>query len=341
VEFCDVTLASDDDFQIEAHKIVLSSCSPVFKHLLLKNKHPKPLIYLRGIKKAVLDHILDYVYKGEVSVAYEHLNSFLSIADELKLKGLTRMSSDVTHNEDSSKLLSEVADIPLVSEPLHQNKMMNNATKHSKYFINEYSLREPFKAIKTLKQKEESAIFFNEEYTKRYEETSEPLSEKYTRHYEETSKPLSEGFWNREPIKQKVNKHINKTSNLSEDYGHLESVDQIKMEPVDPILVAGDNENQVVHEFSIEQTNDDFENAINGLITKINHLWYCKACGKEFTPKNRTHLLDHVEKVHTSGFTHLCQFCGKHSPTKSAMRQHKRKDHKDLAYIQDSTSPIE
>ena len=35
--FSDVTLVCDDQTQLQAHKIVLSACSPVLKKVLLKN----------------------------------------------------------------------------------------------------------------------------------------------------------------------------------------------------------------------------------------------------------------------------------------------------------------
>ena len=44
--FVDVTLVSDDQESFQAHKIVLSSFSPVLKDLLLSNSHPHPIIFL-------------------------------------------------------------------------------------------------------------------------------------------------------------------------------------------------------------------------------------------------------------------------------------------------------
>ena len=44
-DFLDVTLASEDRKQIEAHKVILTVSSPFFQNLLKKNKHPHPLIY--------------------------------------------------------------------------------------------------------------------------------------------------------------------------------------------------------------------------------------------------------------------------------------------------------
>ena len=88
-DFFDVTLACDDE-QIRAHKLILSACSPFFKDVLRKNPHQHPLLYLRGIKFRDIQSILQFMYHGEVNVAQEDLNSFLSISEELKVKGLTQ-----------------------------------------------------------------------------------------------------------------------------------------------------------------------------------------------------------------------------------------------------------
>ena len=98
-EFTDVTLACEDGQQIEAHKVVLTSCSPLFKNLLKSNKHQHPLVYMRGVKSDDLHAILDLLYCGEANVYQDHLDSFLSLADELKLKGLTGESDEKEHVE--------------------------------------------------------------------------------------------------------------------------------------------------------------------------------------------------------------------------------------------------
>ena len=85
----DVTLACEDGEQIEAHKVILSVSSPLLQNLLKRNKHNHPLIYMRGMKSEDLIAIVDFLYYGEANVFQENLDSFLSIAEELKLKGLT------------------------------------------------------------------------------------------------------------------------------------------------------------------------------------------------------------------------------------------------------------
>ena len=87
-DFADVTLACEDGQQVEAHKVILAASSPFFQKLLGRNKHPHPLIYMRGVKSDDLLAIVDFLYRGEANVFQENLDSFLAIAEELQLKGL-------------------------------------------------------------------------------------------------------------------------------------------------------------------------------------------------------------------------------------------------------------
>ena len=87
-EFCDVTLVGEGDQQIEAHKVILSSCSPFFRSVLKRNKHSHPLIYMRGIAAKDLVSIVDFIYHGEANIYQEDLDGFLALAEEFQLKGL-------------------------------------------------------------------------------------------------------------------------------------------------------------------------------------------------------------------------------------------------------------
>jgi len=91
-DFFDVTLACEEK-QIEAHKVILSACSPFFRAVLRKNPHSHPLLYLKGVKYGDVQSVLNFMYHGEVNVAQEDLNSFLSVAEELQVKGLTQDQS--------------------------------------------------------------------------------------------------------------------------------------------------------------------------------------------------------------------------------------------------------
>ena len=86
--FTDVTLACEDGYQVDAHKVILIASSPFFHNLLKKNKHAHPLIYMRGMKSEDLLAIVDFLYYGEANIYQDNLDTFLNIAEELQLKGL-------------------------------------------------------------------------------------------------------------------------------------------------------------------------------------------------------------------------------------------------------------
>ena len=92
-DFFDVTLACEDS-QVSAHKVILSACSPFFRNVLRKNPHQHPLLYLKGVKYQELLSVLNFMYQGEVNVAQEELNSFLAVAEELRVKGLTQNTQE-------------------------------------------------------------------------------------------------------------------------------------------------------------------------------------------------------------------------------------------------------
>ena len=91
-DLTDVTLACEDGTQFQTHKVILASSSPFFMELLKTNKHPHPLLYMRGLKNEDLAAMIDFLYFGEVNVNQERLDVFFALAEELKLKGLTNSS---------------------------------------------------------------------------------------------------------------------------------------------------------------------------------------------------------------------------------------------------------
>ena len=102
-EFADVTLACEDGQQVEAHKVILASSSPFFLNLLRRNKHPHPLIYMRGLKSEDLVAMIDFLYFGEANVYQENLDSFLAVAEELQLKGLMGSGAEKEAEESYNK----------------------------------------------------------------------------------------------------------------------------------------------------------------------------------------------------------------------------------------------
>ena len=122
-DFCDVTLASEDNQYIEAHRIILAASSPLLRDILRKNQHSHPLLYMRKIMAKDLLNIVKFMYHGEVNIFQEDLDKFLSLAEELELKGLT--SSD-QHPEEVQQLQGVTERIkakakPSMASPLFQD----------------------------------------------------------------------------------------------------------------------------------------------------------------------------------------------------------------------------
>jgi Cys2His2 zinc finger developmental/cell cycle regulator len=91
--FVDVTLACDSKV-LKAHKLVLSACSPYFQSLLFGNPDRHPIVFLKDVKFAEMRALLEFMYRGEVSVDQDCLDSLLKVAESLRIKGLAEVSYD-------------------------------------------------------------------------------------------------------------------------------------------------------------------------------------------------------------------------------------------------------
>ena len=130
-DFFDVTLACENE-QLQAHKLILSACSPFFRTILRRNKHEHPLLYLKGVNYANLVSVLNFMYHGEVNVAQEELNSFLAIAEDLQVKGLTQTNSSSEKSESKHDTPPKKTESHFPSKGprfINQNPTISNKTQ--------------------------------------------------------------------------------------------------------------------------------------------------------------------------------------------------------------------
>ena len=75
-DFFDVTLACDDE-QIQAHKVILSACSPFFWGVLRRNPHAHPLLYLKEETFFILnaEQITTKIHIGTECTSYWRINA--------------------------------------------------------------------------------------------------------------------------------------------------------------------------------------------------------------------------------------------------------------------------
>ncbi|XP_046605583.1 uncharacterized protein LOC124298062 isoform X3 [Neodiprion virginianus] len=123
-ELVDVTLAVEGKL-LQAHKLVLSVCSPYFKEIFKANPCTHPVVVLKDMGYSQVEALLKFMYKGEVNVSHNELASFLKIAEALKIKGLAgdqNSHSDLPIESDTplppSELIEEVDfDVATCSNP--------------------------------------------------------------------------------------------------------------------------------------------------------------------------------------------------------------------------------
>ena len=105
----DVTLVSDDNCEIFAHKLVLSACSEYFKNIFKNRKvQTETLLCLNGTSSKDLNNILDYIYFGEVKIQEEELERFLDISQRFKLNGLNGAKRSVLKTESTDASLTRI-----------------------------------------------------------------------------------------------------------------------------------------------------------------------------------------------------------------------------------------
>lgn len=84
--------------------MVLSACSPYFQALFVNHPEKHPIVILKDITFADMKSLLDFMYRGEVSVDQERLTAFLRVAESLRIKGLTEVNDEkpASNNNNSS-----------------------------------------------------------------------------------------------------------------------------------------------------------------------------------------------------------------------------------------------
>ena len=181
-EFCDASLACEDQ-QIRAHKVVLAASSPKLRNILLSLPHPHPLIYLSGVKFSILDNIIKFIYSGEVTIRSDQVNSFLDVAQDLQVKGLTEGGQTGTEasNTTNKERNEETPDTRNYQEIEVENNNSNIGS--AAYFSNQQMTVEEDEVVRPVLEKMNTADIAEEDigYKK---EIQENIADDYVEHEE-------------------------------------------------------------------------------------------------------------------------------------------------------------
>ena len=79
---------------LRAHQIVLSSSSPLLSSLLRSLSQSQPLLFFLGVSGQQLGAVLDFCYRGQVTLGKVHLEDFFGVAKLLGMKGMAGAGSE-------------------------------------------------------------------------------------------------------------------------------------------------------------------------------------------------------------------------------------------------------
>ena len=125
----DVTIVTDDNEQIAAHKLVLSACSEYFKNIFKRNKSSNLLLCIEGVKSADLGNVLDYIYNGEVKIFQENIDRFLEVAQRFKLEGLLGNKHEESAEDFEEPGLTET------NHPIQDTSLKQPKASHEKTIV--------------------------------------------------------------------------------------------------------------------------------------------------------------------------------------------------------------
>ena len=129
--FEDTTLVCADG-RIQVHKIILSACSNWFKELLMEHQHDHSLIYFTGLTVADLGLIVKFMYEGEINIARDSINRLLSVADELGMRGLSRIQRKDNEEFEPCSSRTGIAHRVILTHRVNkqtvQNQLLNSRT---------------------------------------------------------------------------------------------------------------------------------------------------------------------------------------------------------------------
>lgn len=93
--FADVTIVCDDGVRLHAHRLILAASSSNFYDIFkstsdqCSSNNSHSFVILKDIESSDMKVLLEYMYKGEVTIVQNQLNRLITLAKSLQVRGLT------------------------------------------------------------------------------------------------------------------------------------------------------------------------------------------------------------------------------------------------------------
>ena len=125
--FADVTLVTDDNQSIKAHKVIMSACSKLLGSILHVNPHPFPLLYLKGVKFKELNSIMKFVYTGNVTMDYDDVKKFMTAATDLEIIGIENaaVEKNILKSPETGNLTTNKLNLNSMANYIIEDKIEN------------------------------------------------------------------------------------------------------------------------------------------------------------------------------------------------------------------------
>ena len=358
-DLSDVTLVCEEDVQVDAHRIILSACSPFFQRIFKKNIHSHPMIYLRGLKSKDLVAIVDFMYNGEVSVFQDDLDNFLVLAEEFQVKGITGNSSEETNQipfEKPEETIIKINDHEILSRQPENKTILPteemlpaiwmNSTTNSEV-VQVGSSEDAEEIIKAMMVRDVKAgewncnmcgkAFARSDHMRRHIETNHIEGVSYSCNFcikVCTSKnALTSHIFNRHKLNQLTDITDNSTVEEMEMFSKKESQTKIDLDflprKVETNILPTDNDLGINSSKNSEMDNVNVVELIDKIMKRDEEAgeWNCGKCGKAYARKS--HIRQHIEAKHIEGVSYSCNICGHVSRSKHALKGHNSYRHKD------------
>ena len=128
-ELTDITLVSADKKKFKAHKVVLSSCSSVFKSIINDTLLSDAIIYLTGIQSSEIESILKLIYLGEAILHQERMDEFINATRSLEIK---EIGKDIEIPENDQHDIHETQEIGHYQKKLPKTQKTSIVINHNK-----------------------------------------------------------------------------------------------------------------------------------------------------------------------------------------------------------------
>lgn len=322
----DVTLTAMDG-QLQAHKLVLAASSQYFSGLFEKLANPfhYPVIVIKDMLIDDLKMIVDFMYRGQLTVSQDRLVSLMRSAENLQIAGLSNIES---HN--SPKQIGETNEGPAYTESYNNSRTnsQRNVRRSKKSSTSTTNQQHALFGTTTYQHSRHDSIDYQ----------SSPLPDKLLEQSMITGDPLEDSHSSRQFNFDTTYNDLTSTRNLSNQQQLMTqprtSTHHHVQQQISTIDQQHHSQQQIqVFSHSLIANRSSYSQGVTNR-QQISHLTQqsnrhrghlCGICRKEF--REKANLKRHLQVHSTERKIYTCRECGKSYQWKDNFLRHTKSAH--------------